>query len=59
MLQPLTARQLAEDAIGLFLEYRDVHGYSEERAAALAIIEVREGADAVEEINVAEREGVS
>lgn len=48
---------LAEDAIGLFLEYRDVHGYSEERAAALAIIEVREGVDAVEEINADEREG--
>lgn len=59
MLQLLTARQLAKDDIGLFLEYRDVHGYSEEHAAALAVIEVREGAGAVEEINVAEREGGS
>lgn len=35
--------QAAEDAIGLFLEYRDVHGYEEERAKAAALLEVFEG----------------
>ncbi|MDQ2744664.1 MAG: hypothetical protein M3Z66_20545 [Chloroflexota bacterium] len=49
----------AEVAIGLFLEYRDTHSYDEERAAALAVIEVREGVDATAEINAHEREGVS
>lgn len=56
---PLSARQLAEDAIGLFLEYRDVHGYDEARAAALAVIEVREGVEATAEIDAYEREEVS
>lgn len=40
---PLTPRQIAEDAIDLFLEYRDIHGYDEERAKAQAILDVIEG----------------
>lgn len=33
----------AEDAIGLFIEYRDVYGYSEEDAKVQALAEVAEG----------------
>ena len=40
----MTPIQLADEAIGLFLEYRDVHGYTEEMARAKAVLEV---ADAV------------
>ena len=42
----LTPAQIAEDAINLFIEYRDVHGYDEEAAKAQAISEVIEGATA-------------
>ena len=35
---------LADQAIGLFLEYRDMHGYSEEDARRAAVLEVAEGA---------------
>lgn len=35
---------IAEQAIGLFLEYRDVHGYSEESARNQALIDLAEGA---------------
>jgi hypothetical protein len=41
---------LADSAIGLFLEYRDVHGYSEDQARAYAVQEVIEGERAREEI---------
>lgn len=34
--------RLALDAIDLFLEYRDRHGYSEERARAAAALECQE-----------------
>lgn len=35
---------IAEQAIDLFLEYRDVHGYSEERAKNQALIDMAEAA---------------
>lgn len=35
--------QIAEQAIGLFIEYRDVHGYDEARARVAAVAEVDEG----------------
>lgn len=35
--------QIADQAIGLFLEYRDQHGYSEETARLLATNDVVEG----------------
>jgi hypothetical protein len=41
---PFTPFQLADEAIGLFLEYRDVHGYTEEDARRAAALEVAEGA---------------
>lgn len=41
----------AEAAIGLFLEYRDCHGYDDEdRAAAQALIDTREGVQAIHEL---------
>lgn len=40
----MTAQQIADDAIGLFIEYRDRHGYDEDRARAQAVIDVIEGA---------------
>lgn len=39
----MQAQQVAEDAIRLFIEFRDVHGYSESRAQHAAICEVIEG----------------
>jgi hypothetical protein len=38
------AFSVADDAIGLFLEYRDQHGYSEEDARRSAAVETAEGA---------------
>lgn len=38
------AFSIADDAIGLFLEYRDQHGYSEEDARMAATVETAEGA---------------
>jgi hypothetical protein len=35
--------ELADSAIGLFLEYRDQHGYSEAAARSLAVSEVMDG----------------
>jgi hypothetical protein len=40
----LTPAQIAEDAINLFIEYRDVHDYDEDNAKAAAILDVVEGA---------------
>lgn len=37
------AEQIAADAISLFLECRDVYGYSEDQSRAQALIEVSEG----------------
>jgi hypothetical protein len=36
----------ADEAIGMFLEYRDQHGYDEEHARVAAVNEVREGVQA-------------
>jgi hypothetical protein len=44
------AYELADSAIGMFLEYRDVHGYSEEAARSLAVSEVMEGEAARAEV---------
>lgn len=41
-------RQLAEEAIGLFLEYRDRHGFSEDHAMISAAQEVVDGSEAYE-----------
>jgi hypothetical protein len=38
------AYRIAEDAVGLFLEYRDKHGHSEASARASAVLEVADGA---------------
>jgi hypothetical protein len=46
----MTAYQLADDAIGLFLEYRDVHGYTEQDARLAAATEVAQGIDAEVEL---------
>lgn len=45
-----SAGQLAEAAIGLFLEYRDLHGYDDEAAAAKAVLEIHEGTQATREL---------
>lgn len=37
------ARKIAAEAIALFIEYRDVHGFTEEEAAFAAAQEVAEG----------------
>jgi hypothetical protein len=42
----MTAYQLADAAIDMFLEYRDVHGYSERDARHAASSEVDQGVDA-------------
>ena len=39
----LTPHDIADQAIGLFLEYRDVHGYDEANARLAAALEVAEG----------------
>ena len=36
----MKALDMAKQAIELFLEYRDVHGYSEEKAKEAALIEL-------------------
>ena len=43
------AFSIADDAIGLFLEYRDQHGHSEESARASAAQEVADGASLTDE----------
>lgn len=40
----------AEAGIGLFREYVEVHGHDEDRAAAAAIAEIRQGTEAIVEI---------
>lgn len=42
--QPYSPFDLADQAIGLFLEYRDTHGYSENDARRAAALEVADGA---------------
>lgn len=49
----MTPYQLAHEAIGLFIEYRDVHGKSEEEARGLAASEVQQGVDAEIELRAA------
>lgn len=41
---------VADSAIGLFLEYRDMHGRDEETAAARALLEIFEGTQAIREL---------
>jgi len=40
------AFKIGDDAIGLFLEYRDRYGYGEDEARQAALVEVAEGASA-------------
>lgn len=40
----------AEAGIGLYREYLDVHGYSEDAATTAAVAEVRQGTEAIAEI---------
>jgi hypothetical protein len=49
----MTAAELADAAIGLFLEYRDQHGYSEGEARAATAAEVQQGVDAEIELRAA------
>jgi hypothetical protein len=49
----MTAYQLADEAIGLFLEYRDQHGYSEAQARLMATAEIVQGIAAEIEQGVA------
>lgn len=49
----MTAEKLADEAIGLFLEYRDVHGYDEDQARLMAASEVQQGVDAEVELRAA------
>jgi hypothetical protein len=46
----MTVYQLADEAIGLFLEYRDQHGYTEPAARAAAVAEVNDGIAAEQEL---------
>lgn len=52
----MTAYKLADEAIGLFLEYRDIHGYGEQEARAAAATETQQGVDAEVELRAAELE---
>jgi hypothetical protein len=45
-----TAYQLADDAIGLFIEYRDKHGYSEADARSAAARDTADGVSAEAEL---------
>ena len=49
----MTAYQLANDAIGLFLEYRDKHGYTEEQARGAAATDTSDGIRAETELRAA------
>lgn len=45
------AAQIADAAIGIFLEYRDSHGYDEDHARAAAIAEIVQGEKAKAELD--------
>ena len=49
----LSPYRLADEAIGLFLEYRDVHGYDEESARLAAATDTAQGVDAEVELRAA------
>jgi hypothetical protein len=49
----MTTYDLADAAIGMFLEYRDVHGYPEEEARMRAASEIEQGVDAEIELRAA------
>lgn len=42
----MSAYRFADEAINLFLEYRDVHGYNEKDAQAAAARDTQDGIDA-------------
>ena len=52
----LSPEKIADEAIEMFVEYRDKHGKTEEEARAYAIQEVVEGINAIEEIKAGESE---
>ncbi len=47
----MSAYQLADEAIGIFLEYRDVHGWGETEARQKAASEVQQGVNAEIELH--------
>lgn len=49
----MSAYRLADEAISLFLEYRDIHGYSEKDAQAAAARDTQQGIDAEAELRAA------
>lgn len=57
--EPLFTRddiaQLTDDTVGLFFEFRDAHGYEEDRAKDAALLEVDGGVDEMIRERVAER----
>ena len=55
-LQHMISRQTLDEAIGLYLEFKNVHGYEEQRARFAAVQEVLDGIDALDEIAAYEAE---
>jgi hypothetical protein len=49
----MTVYDLADAAIGMFLEYRDVHGRTEDQARLEAASEIQQGVDAEQELRAA------
>jgi hypothetical protein len=49
----MTAAELADAAIGMFLEYRDVHDLDELAARSAAASEIQQGVDAEIELRAA------
>ena len=54
-MKQTTPEQIADQAIGLFLEYRDKHGKTEDHARARAIREAIAGVEELERAEGAER----
>ncbi len=52
----LGLRKMLDEAIGLYLEFKDQHGYDEEEARAAAVNEILEGIDALKDIAAFEQE---
>jgi len=48
--------KLLDEAIGLYIEFKDVHGYQPERARQAAVLEILEGLAAMDEIEQLESE---
>jgi hypothetical protein len=48
--------EILDEAIGLYLEFKDVHGYTSKGARDAAVMEILEGLDALEDIAAYEAE---